>query len=348
MKKIPITLLTGFLGSGKTTLLNGLLGQRAMEGTVVVINEFGSVGLDHLLVTFEAEDMVYELSGGCACCLMRGDLVRTLGELEERFARPGRRIRRVVVETTGMADPAPIIHTLNADPVLQGRYRLDGIVVTVDAVNGGATFDAQKEAVKQAAFADCLVLTKTDLAGPQAVAALSSRLDAINPGAARMVATSGGVDASHLLALSLYAPGRRSQAAARWLNEAGYARVAPAPRPLAFGRAKAAPAVHDDGIHAFCFTAETPVSLERFEAWLDALTGLLGPSILRVKGILNIAGRKHPVVVHAVQQLMHPPVGLPAWPDEDRRSKLVFITRRLARSAIENSFAMLVAGDQKK
>lgn len=344
MKKIPVTLLTGFLGSGKTTLLNGLLGQRAMDGTVVVINEFGSVGLDHLLVAYGEEDMLRELSGGCACCVMRGDLVRTLEEVEQRFARDGKRIRRVVVETTGLADPAPIVHTLNRDPHLQAHYRLDGIVVTIDAVNGAATFDVQQEAVKQAAFADCLVLTKTDLAEAQALVALSARLDAINPGAARLVANDGRLDARQLLAHSLYTPGRRSQAAARWLNEAGYVRVAAAAGPLAFGKASPRPAAgpHDDGIHAFCFTAEAPIRIERFEAWLDALTGLLGPSILRVKGVLNVRGRKNPVVVHAVQQLLHPPVSLPAWPDEDRRSKLVFITRRLARSAIENSFSALV------
>ena len=345
MKKIPVTLLTGFLGSGKTTLLNGLLGQEAMAGTVVIINEFGSVGLDHLLVAYGEEDMVRELSGGCACCVMRGDLVRTLEEVEQRFARDGKPIRRVVVETTGLADPAPIVHTLSRDAHLQAHYRLDGIVVAVDAVNGGATLSAHQEAVKQAAFADCLVLTKTDLAEAQALTDLCGRLDAINPGAARLVATGGRLDAQQLLEHSVYTPGRRSQAALRWLNEAGYARVAAATGGRAFGQARTAPApapLHDDGIHAFCFTADEPIRIERFEAWLDALTGLLGPSILRVKGVLNVKGRDKPVVVHAVQQLLHPPVSLAAWPDDDRRSKLVFITRKLARSAIENSFRALV------
>lgn len=349
MKRIPVTLLTGFLGSGKTTVLNNLLKHPLLEGTVVIINEFGSVSLDHLLVAYSKEEMVLELAGGCACCTMRGDLARTLAEVEERFERDGKRIRRVIVETTGLADPTPIVHTLAVDAGLRG-YRLERIVVTVDAVNGAATFERQPESVKQAALADCLLLTKTDLVDAQQLVALSARLDAINPAAARLVALDGRVDAAELFETSRFVPDRKASAVGRWLNGAAYAPVAANGSRLSFGRkaGAAAESAHDDGIHAFSFTADEPIRLERFEAWLEALTGLLGPSLLRVKGLLNIAGRKHPVVVHAVQQVMHPPVSLPAWPDEHRQSTLVFITRRLARNAIENSFANLVAGASRQ
>lgn len=188
--QIPVTLLTGFLGSGKTTVLNHLVQQPALARTLVIINEFGEVGLDHLLISRVADDTVVEMSSGCLCCTMRGDLVSTLKDAHWRFARAGeRQFDRVVIETTGLADPAPIIHTLTSVDVIARRYRLDGVVTTLDLTNADQTLDAQPEALKQAAMADCLLLTKADLAAPAAVAALERRLHAINPAARRRYAT---------------------------------------------------------------------------------------------------------------------------------------------------------------
>jgi len=338
---IPVTLLTGFLGSGKTTLLNRLVRQPAMRGALVIINEFGSIGLDHLLVAHTAETIV-EMNSGCLCCTIRGDLARTLREALWRFSRSGRRqFDRVVIETTGLADPAPILHTLMADAVLLRHYRLDGVVTTVDLVNGADTLDRQPESVRQAAVADVLLLTKGDLAPPESVAALQARLHALNPAARQRIVRDGGIDAADLLDLGLLRDGGARMDVRAWLRAEAYddhhhhhhhdhdhAHGAEHDHAHAQGHgAPLDPNRHDARIRAFCFTRDTPIEPARFDAWLQLLMATRGPDLLRVKGIVALAGSTGPHVLHAVQHLIHPLVALPAWPDADRRSRIVFITR---------------------
>ncbi|WP_058555143.1 GTP-binding protein [Thiohalocapsa sp. ML1] len=361
--QIPVTLLTGFLGSGKTTVLNHLVQQPALARTLVIINEFGEVGLDHLLISRVADDTVVEMSSGCLCCTVRGDLVSTLKDAHWRFARAGeRQFDRVVIETTGLADPAPIIHTLTSVDVIARRYRLDGVVTTLDLTNADQTLDAQPEALKQAAMADCLLLTKADLAAPAAVAALERRLHAINPAARRRYATNGVVAADALLGLGLFDPSRKTPDVASWLNEEAYRHGSDAQAEHAHGdhdnqgqdhghehdhHGDAHDHAHDlnrhdDRIRAFCLVIDQPLADSMLDAWLDLLLSMAGPDMLRIKGILSLRGRAAPVVIHGVQHIFHPPLELPAWPTDDRRSKMVFITRDIARETIEASLAAFI------
>jgi G3E family GTPase len=222
---IPVTLLTGFLGSGKTTVLNHILKQPEMAATAVIINEFGEIGLDHLLVERSSEDVVL-LNSGCLCCTVRGDIVETLTNLfVDRVKGKVPFFTRVAIETTGLADPAPILHTLMTDPIVAARYMLDGVVTTIDAVNGTGTLDRQPEAVKQAAVADRLLLTKTDLADGEARQTLEARLKSLNPSAAVVPVAQGAVDPAVLFNLGFYDPATKSADVGRWLREGRYARA---------------------------------------------------------------------------------------------------------------------------
>ena len=343
---IPVTLLTGFLGSGKTTVLNHVLKQPGMAATAVIVNEFGEIGIDHLLVESATDDVVL-LNSGCLCCTVRGDIVDTL--LNLFVGRANGKVphfRRVVIETTGLADPAPILHTLISDPLIAARYTLDGVVATVDAVNGSGTLDRQPEAVKQAAVADRLLLTKADLAKPAAAAALQARLAALNPSAPVLSVAQGAVDPALLFNLGFYDPQTKSVDVQRWLRdeafEPGHARPGGAahhddhdhdPQTLDVNR-------HDDRIQAFCIIRERPISWAALSTWLDALATMRGDDLLRLKAIVALSDRPgEPVVVHGVQHLFHPPVLLPQWPSDDRRTRMVFITRDLPREAIESTLA---------
>jgi dihydroorotase len=335
---IPVTLLTGFLGSGKTTVLNHVLKQPGMAATAVIVNEFGEIGLDHLLVERSSEDVVL-LNSGCLCCTVRGDIVDTLTNLfVDRVKGKVPFFTRVAIETTGLADPAPILHTLMTDPIVAARYVLDGVVTTVDAVNGAGSLDRQPEAVKQAAVADRLLLTKTDIAEPGARQAIEARLKELNPSAAIVSVAQGAIDSALLFNIGFYDPTTKSLDVRRWLRDESFE----GDHGQDAGHGPEHPDVnrHDDRIRAFCITREQPISWAALSTWLDGLAAMRGDDLLRLKAIVALSDRPdQPVVLHGVQHLFHPPVLLPEWPSEDRRTRMVFITRDLPRETIETTLA---------
>lgn len=302
MSKTPVTLVTGFLGSGKTTLISRLLAHPGMGETAVIVNELGEVGIDHHLLR-RVDERTVLLASGCVCCTLRGDLADELRDLDSRRTRgeiPA--FRRVLVETTGLADPAPIVYTLAAEPVVRHHFELDTIVATVDARNGLVA----DESVKQAAVADVLVLTKVDVAAPDG---LERRLRALNPGAEIVAAAFGDVEPARLF---------------------DRARSDPRDFPPVEEHA------HDGDIRAFCLFLERPLDWTAFGVWLTMLLQARGGDLLRVKGLLDV-GAHGPLLLNGVQHVVHPPEHLDAWPDDDRRSRIVFIGRDLDPKAVERS-----------
>ena len=309
MSALPVSVITGFLGSGKTTLLSRLLRDPALARTAVIVNEFGEVGLDHLLLEASDEEVVL-LEGGCLCCKVRGDLVRTAGELLARRARGAADFDRIVVETTGLADPAPILQALMTDREIADSLRLDSVIATVDCAAGGATLDAHPQSVKQAALADRIVLTKTDLADPSP---LAERLRRINPSAPQLVARHGSVDA-------------------RRLFDGG-----------SFQRVLESHASHDEsGVTTFCLRRAAPLHAITLSLFLQTLAEHCGAKLLRLKGLVDVVetpGR--PALIHGVQHVFHAPAFLDAWPDEDRGTRIVVIAQGLEAGWLEDLLELL-------
>ena len=341
---LPVSLLTGFLGSGKTTLLRHLLAHPDMEETAVIVNEFGEMGLDHLLVESVDEETVL-LNSGCLCCTVRSDLVDSMRKLfKQRVRRQVPPFTRLIIETTGLADPAPILQTLMTDPLLASRFRLDGVVTTVDAVVGGDTLDKQIESVKQAAVADRILVTKGDLAADEAVGGLEARLRALNPAAPQFRVAHGKIDPGLIFNAGLYDPESKSLDVQRWLKAEAYADTGghhhhQGHHHAGGGHEGGGHDVnrHDSKVRAFCLTYDRPLDWERFTSWIEMVTTFYGTDILRIKGLLNVQGQEKPIAIHGIQHVFHPPVELDAWPDASRESRIVFIVRDLDQEMFENT-----------
>lgn len=346
---IPVAILTGFLGAGKTTLLNFLLKDPFLSDAAVIINEFGDVGIDHLLVE-RADENVIEMASGCLCCTIRGDLIDTLHDL---LARRGRgeikAFNRIVIETTGLADPAPVLHAVMSEPGLLKACRLEGVITVVDAFNGMATLDAHPEAVKQVAVADRIVLTKVDLLvgreGEEKLFAIIGRLRKLNPAARLLTTHRNEATAERLFTMGLFDPKTKTADVQGWLAAEAYEtgeKRHRSSRRHAHGHDDHHHhdvSRHDDHIRSFSFTEANAISPQGLELFMELLKSYHGANMLRMKAIVKVSDDPaRPVVLHGVQHVFHPPVRLPAWPDGDERTRLVFIVKDVEKPMIEGLF----------
>jgi G3E family GTPase len=326
--KFPVSVITGFLGSGKTTLINKLLKRPDMNRVAVIVNEFGEQAIDNDLVEVSSEQMML-LNNGCLCCVLRGDLQETLRDLYVK-RRNGDIIdfTRVVIETTGLADPAPVMQTLMTDDMLLANYRLDCVVTLADAVNGIEQLDTMQEPVKQAALADRIVITKSDIAGEEATAKLEARLRELNPQAPIKRAVNGEIDLEFLINVGLRNVKGKLEDIERWMGE-----------PDEHGDHHR----HDERVKSFCLRFTEPMTWNSFSQTMEVLSALRGSDMLRVKGLVNVADHKGPMVIQGVQHLFHPPVELNDWPSADHSTRIVFITRNIPRETVANLFAAIGA-----
>jgi G3E family GTPase len=332
--RIPITIITGFLGAGKSTLLGKLLRHPDMHRAAVIVNEFGEVGIDHALLSGSTESMTL-LPNGCLCCTVRTDLQETLREMFiQRRAGEIIDFDRVFIETSGLADPAPIMHSLVSDNMLATQYRLDGVVTLVDAINGSSSLVEMPEAVKQVAVADRLVITKTDLAEEPAIKALEEALKQLNPQADQMRVVRGEIEPRELSNIGLARGEADLPAIERWLGQVSNA----ATDEGAYLGSRVPRATHLAAVRSFVLWFDQPFTWQSFTTIVQVLTSLRGPDLLRVKGLVNIVEESGPIVVQGAQHLFDEPARLDKWPSEDRRSRLVFITKNLPRELVEGLF----------
>ena len=364
--RIPVSIITGFLGAGKSTLLNRILKDKAMKDAAVIINEFGEVGIDHMLVE-ASNDSIVELADGCLCCTVRGELVDTLAELLDGMQTGKLKpLSRVVIETTGLADPAPVMQSVIGHPALAQSFDLDGVITVVDMVHGLSTLDTYPEAVRQVAVADRLILSKARLADPAAAAALLARLHALNP---RAIVTDGDrpeTSSAALLANGLYDPASKIPDVDRWLKDEARADHDHHHTAHCHDHHHHADGEHceicgheghghdhhhadhphhdvnrhDERIRSYSIVHDQPIDPMALEMFIDILRSNQGEKLLRMKAVVALTDRpERPLVLHGVQSIFHPPVRLAAWPNpEDRRTRLVLITRDLEESYVRELF----------
>ncbi len=362
MSRILVTLITGFLGSGKTTLLNTLLKHPDMSQAAVIVNEFGEIGLDYDLVE-RSDETVVQLENGCLCCTVKSDLIDTFRDLH--LMRQGGivpKFDRVVIETTGIADPGPVLQIILTNPLVSTCYALDGVVTTIDAVNGISSLDRFPECVKQAAIAERIVLTKTDLLegadGEALKATLRARILALNPGVKIIEQAPSKINPSELFGGGLYDPETKMVDLQAWLRDDALENRPDEEAAVAAGGSEAsaealdyyrdhghqpgAQHAHDPAIRSFCLVRDVPIGIDTLRLFFDALAREAGPDLLRVKGIVNVAERPDtPAVIQGAQMVFHSLDWLDAWPSDDRRTRIVFITRGIDQAHIEDTFELI-------
>jgi G3E family GTPase len=364
-QRIWVTIITGFLGSGKTTLLNTLLNHPDMAEAAVIVNEFGEVGLDYDLVESSNETVV-QLANGCLCCSVKGDLIDTFRDLHiQRNAGTIPYFNRVVIETTGIADPAPVLQIILTNPMIVNHYELDGVVTTVDAINGLSSLDRFPECVKQAAIADRLIVSKIDLTeGEAPTGELKARLRALNPAAPIIETTTKEANPNDLFGTGMFDADSKALDFDAWINEDAYANqpdsVAkqvdseePDPEALAYYKEhghtpEESHHHHDPNIKSFVLIRENPVSLNMLRMFLEGITNEAGPDLLRVKGIVHVDERPDtPAVIQGAQLIFHSLDWLPGWPSDDKRTRIVFITRNIDKDYIEDSYDLIERLDER-